>query len=45
MFTCDVVTKARFFAGIWYTVNYRLFAHSDVSFWFNGKNDNVVLEK
>ena len=25
-------------------VNYRLFSHGDVSYWFNGKNDNVVLE-
>ena len=25
-------------------VNYRLFSHSDVSYRFNGKNDNVVLE-
>ena len=25
-------------------VNYRLFAHSDVSYRFNGENDNVVLE-
>ena len=26
------------------TVNYRLFAHGDVSYIFNGENDNVVLE-
>ena len=26
------------------TVNYRLFAHSDVSYRFNRKNDNVLLE-
>ena len=25
-------------------VNYRLFSHDDVSYRFNGKNDNVVLE-
>ena len=25
-------------------VNYRLFSHGDVSYRFNGKNDNVVLE-
>ena len=24
-------------------VNYRLFSHGDVSYRFNGKNDNVVL--
>ena len=25
-------------------VNYRLFSHGNVSYRFNGKNDNVVLE-
>ena len=25
-------------------VNYRLYSHGDVSYRFNGKNDNVVLE-
>ena len=25
-------------------VNYRLFSHADVSYRFNGENDNVVLE-
>ena len=25
-------------------LNYRLFSHGDVSYRFNGKNDNVVLE-
>ena len=25
-------------------VNYRLFSHGDVSYRFNGENDNVVLE-
>ena len=25
-------------------VKYRLFSHGDVSYTFNGKNDNVVLE-
>ena len=25
-------------------VDYRLFSHGDVSYRFNGKNDNVVLE-
>ena len=25
-------------------VNYRLFSHGDVSYRFNGKNDNVLLE-
>ena len=25
-------------------VNYRLFSHGDVSYKFNGKTDNVVLE-
>ena len=25
-------------------MNYRLFSHGDVSYRFNGKNDNVVLE-
>ena len=25
-------------------VNYRLFSHGDVSYGFNGKNNNVVLE-
>ena len=25
-------------------VNYRLFLHGDVSYRFNGENDNVVLE-
>ena len=24
--------------------NYRLFAHSDISYRLNGENDNVVLE-
>ena len=27
-----------------FTGNYRLFAHSDISYTFNGENDNVVLE-
>ena len=27
-----------------FTGNYQLFAHSDVSYRFNGENDNVVLE-
>ena len=26
------------------TVNYHLFSHGDVSYRFNGKNDNIVLE-
>ena len=43
MFTCDV-TKARSFAPISLAVNYRLFSHGDVSYRFNGKNDNIVLE-
>ena len=25
-------------------VNYRLFSHDDVSYRFNGENDNIVLE-
>ena len=25
-------------------VNYRLFSHVDVFYWFNRKNNNVVLE-
>ena len=25
-------------------VNYRLFSHCEVSYRFNGKNDNIVLE-
>ena len=43
MFTCDV-TKARSFVAISLAVNYRLFSHGDVSYRFNGENDNVVLE-
>ena len=43
MFTCDV-TKVRSFAHNSLAVNYRLFSHGDVSYRFNGKNDNVVLE-
>ena len=43
MFTCNV-TKARSFARISLAVNYRSFSHGDVSYRFNGKNDNVVLE-
>ena len=35
MFMCDVIL---------FTVNYCLFANGDVSFRFNGKVDNVVLE-
>ena len=42
MFTCDV-TKARSFVLL-LAMNYRLFSHGDVSYRFNGKNDNVVLE-
>ena len=38
MFTCDI-TKAHSSAS-----NYCLFALSDVSYRFNGENDNVVLE-
>ena len=40
MFMCDV-TKA---LVILFTVNYCLFANSDVSFRLSGKNDNVGLE-
>ena len=43
MFTCDV-TKARSFARNFVSRDYRLFSHGDVSYRFNGKNDNVVLE-
>ena len=43
MFTSDV-TKARFLHAITFTVNYRLFTHRDVSYRFNGENDNVVIE-
>ena len=43
MFTCDV-TKARLSHAISLAMNYRLFSHGDVSYRFNGKNDNVVLE-
>ena len=43
MFTCDV-TKVHSFARTSVIVKYGLFTHSDVSYWLNGKNDNVVLE-
>ena len=43
MFTC-AVTKARSFASNSLAVNYRLFSHGDVSYRFNGINDNVFLE-
>ena len=51
MYMCDL-TEARSlartfihtFACILLTVNYRLFTHSDVSYRFNGENDNLMLE-
>ena len=43
MFTSDV-TKAHSYAALLFTGNYCLFAHIDVSYRLNGKNDNVVLE-
>ena len=43
MFTYDVTKRAPSHA-ISLAVNYRLFSHGDVSYRFNGKNDNVVLE-
>ena len=43
MFMCDV-TKTPLYAHNLFTVNYCLFANSDVSIRFNGKNDNIVLE-
>ena len=42
MFTCDV-TKARSFARNFVSRELRLFSHGDVSYRFNGKNDNFVL--
>ena len=43
MFTCDV-TKRTLLHAILLVVNYRSFAHNDVSHSFNGENDNVVFE-
>ena len=43
MFSCDI-TKARSFACNFIAVNYCLFAHSDVSYSFNGESNNVLLE-
>ena len=36
--------KSSLFATISLNGNYGLFTHSDVSYRFNGENDNVVLE-
>ena len=36
--------KSYFFATISLNWNYGLFTHSDVSYRFNGENDNIVLE-
>ena len=43
MLTCDI-TKSRCITSTLLTVNYHLFAHSDVSYRINGKKDNIVLE-
>ena len=43
MFTCEV-TKVPTFASTSLTVNHRYFTHSDISYTFNGKSDNVMLE-
>ena len=43
MFICDI-TKACFFTHISLTVNYHLFTHSEVSYLFNGGNNNIRLE-
>ena len=43
MFLCDV-TKRTLAHVMSFAGNYRLFAHSDVSYTFNGESDNVVLE-
>ena len=43
MFTCDV-TKARSFARNFVSRELSFISHGDVSYRFNGKNDNVVLE-
>ena len=43
MLTWDV-TKACPFVCTPISVNYCLFTHSDVSYTFNGENDNVMLE-
>ena len=44
MFSCDV-TKRALSHVISFPGNYRLFAHSEVSYYrFNGESDNVVLE-
>ena len=41
MFTCDI-TKVRSFARTWLTVNYHLFAYSDVSYRFGERGGLVV---
>ena len=41
MFTCDVKKRALSHA---IELNDSLFSHGDVSYRFNGKNDNVVLK-
>ena len=43
MFTWDI-TKAWSFVCSSISVNYCLFTRSDVSYTFNGENDNVMLE-
>ena len=44
-FSADVnVNMRRHKSALFRAVNYRLFSHGDVSYRFNGKNDNVVLE-
>ena len=43
MFTSDV-TKARSFTRNLVYLNYHLFTHSDVSYRFNGENENIMLE-
>ena len=43
MCTCDV-TNARSFARNFVSPELSFISHSDVSYRFNGKNDNVVLE-
>ena len=39
-----MIIKGRSITSTLLSVNYHLFAHSDVSYRINGKKDNIVLE-
>ena len=43
MFTCDVIKRALLYAQRWQR-ELSQFDHGDVSYRFNRKNDNVMLE-